>query len=236
MKKLTSLCLIAIFLLTLWGCKSNTPPPEHSTTMTLTTEQFVTKIETEPEPRERHEYNKLNPDKNLLLQYLYDEIPLYFANSSKTYYFSELSEIIDEDEKNFYVIDMDMDGKPEFGIISPELGAIILIRYNEQKDCFESWLEERRQQLPLGNGRMYEISSSASYQVYSYLVYDENANLIKRIDYSKLFEGPDVAYEIDTDDERKKVTEKEWHAESAWLFRLIENAPKPLSYTELYDE
>jgi len=229
MKKSNLLCLIVAFLLALWGC-SDAPLVEPSTAITSTTAQPTTENTTAPKPRERHEYNKHNPDKNLFLQFLHDEIPVVnMDGSEKTFYFSDLSEVADEDRKIFYIVDMDGDGKPELCCKYQELAAINIMRYNEEKDCFDLWLSGLSQQFPLGNGEMYIIGNSWT----SYHLYDENANLIEEIVYS-FNRGPDVKFWIDKNGFQKEVAEDDWNSESAWLFELIENAPKPISYKELY--
>ena len=244
MKKLLLPCLITVFLLALWGCKVTSPlessvtttptiHSEFSTAITSTTAQPTTESTTAPKPRERHEYNKHNPDKNLFLQFLHGEIPFVTLGSyGGVHYFSDTNEIRDENEQRFYIIDMDGDGKPELGCIYPELTMMSIIRYNEEKDCFEEWLSGRHQQIPLGNGQMHEYKYFATATAYSYDLYDKNANLIKSVSYitGERYPYDTTYYQIDFVD----VTEEEWKAESAFLFELIENAPKPMSYKELY--
>ena len=135
--------------------------------MITTTEAPAT--ETKPEPRKRHEYNKYNPDKNLFLQFLNDEIPLVGHDELEgTIYFSDFNMYeLNDDEERFYIVDMNGDGNPEFGYI--HVGMLYMLRYNEEKDCFELWLAETQRQRPLGNGKMY-YQGGGSYNATSYSV------------------------------------------------------------------
>jgi len=211
MKKLLSLCLFAIFLLTLGGCNI-TPLPETSSV--------------------RHEYNSNDPNKNLFLQFLHDEIPVTnYGEDNKALFFSDIdSAKIEKEDKRFFIVDMDGDGKPELCYLYPAM--LDIVRYNEETECFELWLSEGQHQRPLGEGQMWEHTSLMSAFVDSYFLYDEHANLLKSISYGMGAKDLDTNYyQIDGVD----VTEGEWRTASAWLLKLIENAPEPLSLNELYE-
>ena len=148
------------------------------------------------------------------LEFLLDEFPLAGQN---------------QDE--FLIFDLDGDGEDEFFYFHSAFCYVF--RYNKDKKGFEPWLTTRRRQLPAGNSQMYEIASSGSFTAYSYLKYDTNAKLIDEINYTVLHDGPDISYWTDFGKAaEKEITEEEWHAASAWLFELIEHAPKPISYQE----
>jgi len=236
MKRVIPLLMIAFFL-PLCGCKREEPAPTlepvPSTTLATTTTQSTTESTTAPEPRERHEYNKHNPDKNLFLQYLNDEIPLVFdAAGNKAHYFSYGSDDAETSEMRFYIVDMDGDGKPEF--CYRYHSSFDIIRYNEEKSYFELWFSGRQQCTPLGNGKIHEHFSSANMFADSYQTYDNAGNLIESITLSRGVRPPSVEdyFAIDYVD----VTEEEWSAADARMRKLFENAPKALSYQELLDE
>ncbi|MEH2957284.1 hypothetical protein [Candidatus Merdisoma sp. JLR.KK006] len=194
--------------------------------------------------KERHIYNENNPDKNLFLQFLHDEIPITHypyewiegTTIYKTLYFSE---IIDEFGfyPELYMVDMDGDGIQEycFRIVA----LLNTIKYNEELGCFEIWLQEREQQKPIGNGQMYSKDFHTDTR-YGYYLYDKNANLIEYKLYtvtpmSDGNGGECVKYSI-WDEEKgvfDVVTEEVWNKETKFLFELIDHASKPMSYEEL---
>ena len=199
--------------------------------------------QTDFELRERNEYNKNDYDKNLLLQFLHDEIPIInYQQEGRTVYFSDLRNdspisYIPEDTLGsvfdyFYIVDMDGDKKPEFAFCPP--GGRDLIKYNEEIGCFELWLSETYHHYPIGDGQIYVILPTQP-MVYVYEKYDEYANLIDSKvfsigeEYSKEKNESYMVYEIDS----IPVSENEWYNETAYLFELIENAPKALQYQDL---
>lgn len=186
---------------------------------------------TEFTPRDKHIYNSTDADKNLLLQFLNDEIPIinYIeSGEKKTVYYSEL----DSGYDYFYIVDMDGDGKKEFCIFIT--AETLIIKYNEQKESFEVWLRTRIQEKPIGNGKTYAIDSHTD-TGYSYYEYDENGELIEEKYYSigRIYDENNdegtMQYLIGT----KVVSKEEWEEETAYLFDMMEAAPSALTYDDL---
>lgn len=174
-----------------------------------------------PNIPKRHIYNENSYEKNLLLQFLHDEIPLE-DSTGKLVYFSEFSE---KGGLYYYIVDMDGDGQPEYSYW--ETGGNTFIRYMKDKGCFEVWLCARTDCYPIGNGVMIDLVANTS-SWYTYMVYDSEANLIKETTYMY---GWDGCKKIDG----AEVTEEEWNKETEYLFEAYRNRPQPFSYEELYE-
>lgn len=187
--------------------------------------------DTEFTPRDKHVYNSADADKNLLLQFLNDELPIinYIeSGEKKTVYYSQL----DGGYDYFYIVDMDGDGKKEFCIFIT--AENLIIKYNEQKECFEVWLRTRIQEKPIGDGKAYAIDAHTDTR-YSYYEYDENGNLIVEKYYSigRIYDEDsdegNMQYLIGTE----VVSKEEWEKETAYLFDMMESAPPALTYDDL---
>jgi hypothetical protein len=189
-------------------------------------------------PRERHVYNANDTDKNLLLQFLNDEVPIInYEEEGKIVYFSDLDTdgIGPLDRKRYHIVDMDGDGRQDFCFTYPASRDVI--RYNEKMECFELWLSELNKQFPIGNKQMY-FAMFNTITIYSYLRYDEFANLLEervysvREDYDKEKDEHYTVYEIDFE----PVSESEWKEATAYFFELKESAPEALSYQDLLSD
>jgi len=174
-----------------------------------------------PQIPRRHIYNANSYEKNLLLQFLHDEIPLE-DSTGKLVYFSEYSE---HGGLYYYIVDVDGDGQLDYSYW--ETGGNTFIRYMKEKGCFEVWLCTRTDCYPIGNGVMIDVVANTS-SWYTYMVYDSEANLVKETTY---MEGWDGCKKIDG----VEVTEEEWDRQTEFLFEAYENRPQPLSYEELYE-
>lgn len=182
--------------------------------------------DTEFEPRERHTYNASDPDKNLFLQFINDEIPLINYEGKGVVYYSELNAY----EDIYCIVDMDGDGINEFCFNTVVTNNVI--KYNEEKQCFEIWTRARFHARPIGNGRMYEMPQNIDlmYRDYSY---DKNGNLVKEKLYTIWDPGTDkVQYTLDG---RREVSKEEWEKATAEYFEAIENAPPTLTYEQLLE-
>lgn len=258
MKKQILIVILLIFILKVTGCGSD---KNNSMTLGKINEGSCNKINIlleiyennkmeEVHAKERHIYNASNPDKNLFLQFLHDEIPVinypYGQREGKaiykTLYFSEIKDEFgfSPEFSEFYMVDMDGDGIQEYCFKIPAL--LNTIKYNEELQCFEVWLQERNQQKPIGNGQMYSKDFHTDTR-YGYYLYDKDANLIEYKLYtitpmSDGNGGECVEYSI-WDEEKgvfNVVTEEVWNDETEFLFKLIDEAPKPMSYEELLEE
>lgn len=254
MKKQIFIVAFLIFIINVAGCGSD----KDNITSGKISKGYCTKIDIlleiyenskmeEVQARERHVYNTSNPDKNLFLQFLHDEIPIIHypygwiegETIYKTLYFSEIKDEFGSFPE-FYMVDMDGDGRQEYCFGVPAL--LNTIKYNEELGCFEIWLQERNQQKPIGNGQMYSKDFHTD-TGYGYYLYDENANLIEYKLYtitpmSDGNGGEYIKYSI-WDEEKgifNVVTEEAWNEETEFLFKLIDDAPKPMSYEELLGE
>lgn len=174
-----------------------------------------------PQIPKRHIYNANSYEKNLLLQFLHDEIPLE-DSTGKLVYFSEYSE---HGGLYYYIVDVDGDGQLDYSYW--ETGGNTFIRYMKEKGRFEVWLCTRTDCYPIGNGVMIDVVANTS-SWYTYMVYDSEANLVKETTY---MEGWDGCKKIDG----VEVTEEEWDRQTEFLFEAYENRPQPLSYEELYE-
>lgn len=174
-----------------------------------------------PKIPKRHIYNENSYEKNLLLQFLHDEIPLEISTGEYAY-FSEFSE---NGGLYYYIVDMDGDGQSDYSYWEP--GGHTFIRYIEEKGCFEIWLCTRTDCYPIGDGVMIDLVANTS-SWYTYLVYDSEANLVKETTYMY---GWDGCRKIDG----VEVTEEEWNEQTEFLFEAYSNRPKPFSYEELYE-
>ncbi|MCH5280643.1 MAG: hypothetical protein J1E61_04175 [Lachnospiraceae bacterium] len=111
------------------------------------------------EVRERHIYNVSDPDKNLFLQFINDEIPLLDFSGKGIVYFSE----VEAERDTFYIIDVDEDGKNEFGFRTTERN--ILIKYDEADHCFKVWLQTES---------LEAVENTPSFIAYEQLFADED--------------------------------------------------------------
>lgn len=181
-------------------------------------------------------YNENDSNKNLLLQFLHDEMLIVnYADKGDAFYYSDL---VDENENmeysKYFIVDMDGDGNEEFGYFHHSV--LDIIKYNEGKEYFELWISVKSQQRPIGNGEMYAIITSQPI-IYEYYLYDEKANLMEscyyRIGekYNKEKDATYMVYEINGE----SVSEERWNLETEYFFKLKEEAPKAISYQELLE-
>jgi hypothetical protein len=120
----------------------------------------------------KHIYNENDPNKNLFLRFLNNEIPIVNYNNGcemKTVYFNDISSLWDIDDKRFFMVDMTGDGILEFCYLIA--GCIEIIKYNEEEDSFYLWLFETNHHRPIGNGQMYFASYNLT-TIFAYYVYD----------------------------------------------------------------
>lgn len=174
-----------------------------------------------PKIPKRHIYNDNSYEKNQLLQFLHDEIPLEIS-TGELVYFSKFSE---HGGLYYYIVDMDGDGRAEYSYW--ETGGHTFIRYMEEKGCFEIWLCARTDSYPIGNGVMIDLVANTS-SWYTYMVYDSNANRIEETTY---MDGWDGCKKINGEE----VTEEEWDKRTEILFEAYNNRPQPFRYEELYE-
>ena len=245
MKRVLSLILLLFIIFPLVSCNLNDGSKPNKNEELVVTEDNV--IETQVELKDtsttnegrqtdRVVYNEHDLSKNLLLQFLHDEIPIVnYNNEGDVVYYSDLVDVNENLETSkFFIVDMDGNGNDEYGYFHHPM--LDIIKYNEEKEYFELWISVKSQQRPIGNGKMYAITTSQPI-IYEYYLYDENANLIESSyyrtgeEYDKEKEVPYKVYEIND----KYVSEETWNVETEYLFNLIEEAPKPLGYQELLE-
>lgn len=181
--------------------------------------------DTEFEPRERHTYNASDPDKNLFLQFINDEIPLINYEGKGVVYYSELNAY----EDIYCIVDMDGDGKNEFCFNTVVTNNVI--KYNEEKQCFEIWTQTGFHVRPIGNGKMYELPQHIDF-IYTEYYYDRKGKLLKGRSYAMWRYNEDkIKYEI----AGREVSKEEWEKATAEYFEAIENAPPTLTYEQLLE-
>lgn len=181
-------------------------------------------------------YNENDSSKNLLLRFLNDELPIVnYKGASDKLFYSDISDPnIKLEESEFFIVDMDGDGKDEYGFfIHPMLE---IIKYDDEKEQFELWLSVKSQQRPIGKGEMYAIITGQPI-IYEYYKYDADANLLESQYYTI---GEEVNKENNTSSTIYRVnginvTEEEWNNQTKQFFNLKELAPNPIGYEQLYE-
>lgn len=214
MKKILYLLLILFLILLVIE-------PQNDNKTNIVLDAFQTIEIVLPQISKKHVYNKNSDEKNLLLQFLHDEIPLEISEGEYVY-FSEYSE---NGGLYYYIVDVDGDGQSEYSYWEP--GGHTFIRYMKEKGCFEIWLCTRTDCYPIGNGVMIDFVANTS-SWYTYMIYDSEANLVKETIY---MDGGDGCKKIDD----IEVTEEEWNERTELLFEQYKNRPRPFSYEELYN-
>lgn len=180
-------------------------------------------------------YNEDDSSKNLLLRFLNDELPIvnYKGASNKLFYSDIADPNIRLEESKFFIVDMDGDGKDEYGFcIHPMLE---IIKYDDEKEQFEVWISIKSQQRPIGDGEMYAIITGQP-MIYEYYKYDTDANLLES-QYYTIDEEVDeenntssIIYSVNGNN----VTEEVWRNQTNKFFRLKDLAPNPIEYEQLY--
>lgn len=155
-------------------------------------------------------------DKNLLLQFVNNEIPL-IENREKKIHILYLEELLKEytsrtEASGYYILDITGDGKKDFCVVIQPL--IFIFTYDENTKFFQLWAVERSQQIPLENRQMFSCDVHTQ-TIWTHYFMDQNGEMIYSVsyqaepyDYMESEGSWQVNYSITTEKQGEVTTEQ----------------------------
>lgn len=190
-------------------------------------------------------YNKYDADKNLLLQFVNNEIPLIESREKKIHILC-LEELLKEytsrtEASGYYILDITGDGKKDFCVVIQPL--IFIFTYDENTKFFQLWAVERSQQIPLENRQMFSCDVHTQ-TIWTHYFMNQNGEMIYSVsyqaepyDYMESEGSWQVNYSITTGKQgevtTEQVSQQAWTESVQELLHLAEQAPPLLQYDDL---